>query len=138
MCQDVCHNDDIDEVLHTGLMVYYVGWPLVLCVCGWLGLLGLAWAVPEAPHEWHEAAVGLSLAQEGVLQQLEGRGALARVPHQHALNEALQHTARLKHTQPLCTRHTHSLITLSILHTPSLATHTHSPYTPHHTFSPPY
>lgn len=56
--------------------------------CGVAG--GSAGAVPEAAHQGHEEAGRPGLAQERVLEQLEGRGPLARVPHQHLLQEALK------------------------------------------------
>ena len=53
-------------------------------------LVLLAGTVAEAAHERHETAVVAGVAEEGVLQQLEGVGALAGIAHQHAVDEALQ------------------------------------------------
>lgn len=49
-----------------------------------------AGAVAEAAHERHQTAVAAGVAQEGMLQQLEGVCSLTGVAHQHAVDEALQ------------------------------------------------
>jgi len=46
--------------------------------------------VPELAHEGNEERRVAGLPEEGVVEQLGGRGALGRVPHQHLVQEAVQ------------------------------------------------
>lgn len=41
-------------------------------------------------HEWNEAVAWCSLTQERMLEQLEGRGTLGGIAHQHPIQKSLQ------------------------------------------------
>lgn len=46
-------------------------------------------------HEWDDAGRGSGQLEEGVLEELQRRGSLRRLPHQHQVQEGAQHGGHL-------------------------------------------
>lgn len=53
-------------------------------------------AVAVVSHERDDAGRGPGQLEEGVLEQLLGRGSLRRLPHQHQVQEGAQHRGHLQ------------------------------------------
>lgn len=57
-------------------------------------------AVAIVSHEGDDAGRGSRQLEEGVLEELLGRGSLRRLPHQHQVQEGPQHRGHLKTQRP--------------------------------------